>query len=397
MLRKIRIAGTGCALIDNLFNNVRFHDKEIQPYLSKNAGDGGLSPGKLVFTNEFEKFAGKTVEEVLFEVSGRKAPDTYNIGGPCIVALIHAAQLTNHLQTEVLFYGAMGNDVNGKNLRRLLSKTPLDINNFAITSNTTPYTNVISDPDFAEGHGERIFINNIGAAWDFTPEHLDESFFAADICVFGGTALVPNIHDHLKEVLFHAKECGRFTVVNTVYDFRNEQRNPHKQWPMGENDHSYELIDLLITDYEEAIRLSGKSTIEGAMEFFIDKKTGAVIITHGANPITIYSSGRSMKTLPVSQLPVSERVKNELKMNSDNTGDTTGCGDNFVGGILASFVTQMQNEQKPDLIEACAWGVASGGFACFYLGGTYFEKTLGEKSEKIKAYYQDYMNQIKNK
>lgn len=84
-------------------------------------------------------------------------------------------------------------------------------------------------------------------------------------------------------------------------------------------------------------------------------------------------------------------------MNPDNTGDTTGCGDNFVGGILASFVTQMQNDQKPDLIEACAWGIISGGFACFYLGGTYFEKAPGEKSEKIKFYYQDYMDQIKNK
>jgi sugar/nucleoside kinase (ribokinase family) len=92
-------------------------------------------------------------------------------------------------------------------------------------------------------------------------------------------------------------------------------------------------------------------------------------------------------------LPVSEKVVNERK--NGQIGDTTGCGDNFVGGVIASIVTQMQSGAgHPDITEACSRGVVSGGYACFYLGGTYFEKKTGEKKAKMEPYYEAYKRQI---
>ena len=38
-------------------------------------------------------------------------------------------------------------------------------------------------------------------------------------------------------------------------------------------------------------------------------------------------------------MPVSEKVIDERK--NSQSGDTTGCGDNFVGGVIASVVTQI--------------------------------------------------------
>jgi D-lyxose ketol-isomerase len=38
--------------------------------------------------------------------------------------------------------------------------------------------------------------------------------------------------------------------------------------------------------------------------------------------------------------------------------------------------------------------VVSGGFACFYLGGTYFEEKTGEKRSKMEPYYDAYRKQI---
>jgi sugar/nucleoside kinase (ribokinase family) len=77
--------------------------------------------------------------------------------------------------------------------------------------------------------------------------------------------------------------------------------------------------------------------------------------------------------------------------------DTTGCGDNFVGGVIASVVNQLISEAgKPDMNEACSWGIVSGGFACFYMGGTYFEKKTGENITRIKPYYDKYRGQIFN-
>jgi sugar/nucleoside kinase (ribokinase family) len=92
-------------------------------------------------------------------------------------------------------------------------------------------------------------------------------------------------------------------------------------------------------------------------------------------------------------MPVSRKVIDELK--NAHGGDTTGCGDNFVGGVIASVVTQLQNGNKhPDIREACCWGVVSGGFACFYMGGTYFEEKPGEKRAKMEPYYDAYTKQI---
>ena len=47
-----------------------------------------------------------------------------------------------------------------------------------------------------------------------------------------------------------------------------------------------------------------------------------------------------------------------------------------------------------DLVEACAWGTVSGGFACFYPGGAYEERERGEKRKNISRYYSLYRKQI---
>ena len=81
--------------------------------------------------------------------------------------------------------------------------------------------------------GNVMFLNSIGAAWDYRPDELDDEFFNSDIVVFGGTALVPQIHDHMTTLLKKAKSKGCITIVNTVFDFRNEKANPSEKWPTG--------------------------------------------------------------------------------------------------------------------------------------------------------------------
>ncbi|NJK84842.1 MAG: hypothetical protein HC906_01540 [Bacteroidales bacterium] len=71
-MKKIRIAGAGCSLIDNLYNNIDFESKSFTKYLAKTSGDGGLSPGKLVFVEEFEEFSKRPINESLIEITGGK-------------------------------------------------------------------------------------------------------------------------------------------------------------------------------------------------------------------------------------------------------------------------------------------------------------------------------------
>ena len=211
--------------------------------------------------------------------------------------------------------------------------------------------------------------------------------------VFGGTALVPNVHDNLSDLLKKAKTGNAVTIVNTVFDFRSEKNDPSKRWPLGKSDESYCYLDLLITDKEEALRLSGATVIEQAIKFFISKKVSSFIITDGSRDITLYSDGRFFTPAGVTNMPVSERITEELTKFPG--GDTTGCGDNFTGGVIASMVNQMAHKAcQPDLREACCWGIVSGGFTCFYVGGTYLENYSGEKLKRIQPYYESYKLQM---
>jgi sugar/nucleoside kinase (ribokinase family) len=393
MSGKIIVSGVGCCLVDLLFNDINFGSDTIHPYLSLQRGDGGLTPGHLVFKEEFEKYSGSSFDLVLNKITGGKPYDKINIGGPSIVSLINVAQLIDKEQCEVRFYGRGGNDEIGKYLISSLQKTPVVLKDYKLINNQTPSTVVLSDPSYENGHGERMFINSIAAAWDYRPDELDDDFFNSDIVVFGGTALVPQIHDNMTSLLKKSRLKDCITIVNTVFDFRNEKANPSKKWPLGESDESYRYIDLLIADREEAFRLSGERDLQAAIRYFQDKKVSSLIITNGSKNISTYSDGRFFYTSGLKEMPVSQKVVNKLK--NAQGGDTTGCGDNFVGGVIASVVTQLQNGAKhPDLLEACCRGVVSGGFTCFYLGGTYFEEKAGEKRAKMEPFYDAYRKQI---
>jgi sugar/nucleoside kinase (ribokinase family) len=393
MKKKIVVSGVGCCLVDLLYNDIDFRSDAIRPYLSIERGDGGLTPGQLVFKEEFEKMSGSSFEAVLESLTGGRTHDKINIGGPSVVSLIHAAQMTNREQCEIRFYGRGGNDDNGRFLLSSLKMTPVVIRDFKLIDNQTPSTVVLSDPTFDNGHGERIFINSIAAAWDYRPEELSDDFFKTDITVFGGTALVPHIHDNMTSLLQKAKSNGCITIVNTVFDFRNEKLNPNKRWPLGESDLSYRYIDLLIADREEALRLSGETDLNSAIKFFQNKELSALIITNGSKNIFTYSDGRFLSRSQLNEMPVSQRIISEK--NDLSVGDTTGCGDNFVGGVISSIVNQIVSGiAHPDLKETCSRGIVSGGFACFYLGGTYLEDNPGEKRSKIEPYYDAYRKQI---
>jgi sugar/nucleoside kinase (ribokinase family) len=393
MSKKIIVSGIGCCLVDLLYNDIDFNSETVRLYLSKKRGDGGLTPGHLVFQEEFEKYCGKSFDTILKEITGDRTYDKINIGGPSIVSLINTAQLVDKEKCEVHFHGRGGKDEIGQYLLTSLKKTPVLLKDYKLIDNRTPSTVVLSDPAYDHGHGERMFLNSIGAAWDYRPDELDDDFFNSDIVVFGGTALVPQIHDHMTTLLKKARSRGCITIVNTVFDFRNEKANPSEKWPLGESDESYRYIDLLIADQEEAFRLSGEHDPQAAIKFFLEKKVSSLIITNGSKNISVYSDGLFFSECSLKEMPVSRKVIEELK-NSQG-GDTTGCGDNFVGGIIVSVVNQLSAGVKhPDIQEACCWGTVSGGFTCFYMGGTYFEENTGEKLARILPYYEAYKKQI---
>lgn len=389
------IAGTGCSLMDYLSTGIDFSGAAFDRYRSRTPGDGGLVPGQLVFAEGLEKFAGIPYEEVLQEITGGKPPTSKNLGGPSVVALVHAAQLLNPAGVPVSFYGVRGDDDVGRDLAGIVSRTPIHWDHYLQEPGHTPFTHALSDPSWDSGRGERSFVNSTGVAADFRSHHIDSSFFDHSITAFGGTALVPALHAELHKPVRRARTNGALTVVNTVYDFLNESRNPHRPWPIGDSEETYRHTDLLIVDAEEARRLSGTDTPEAAAGRFVEAGVSAVIITRGAEELYAVSRGGRFTPLEPAWFPVSHRAGEELHAGAGTDGDTTGCGDNFVGGVLYALAEQLRSgERTLDLHHAVSWGVASGGYACFFLGGTTIEHHRGEKLAAVTDYVRDYRRQI---
>jgi sugar/nucleoside kinase (ribokinase family) len=396
-MSQLKVSAIGCSLADYLYTGINFDSDSFKKYLSHKEGDGGLNPGHLVFVADLEKFSGRDFPLILNELTGGKEFDGFNLGGPAIVGVINAAQLLYGSNVDFNFYGALGEDDTADRILDMISKTPVNISNYTKRAGTSPYTRVLSDPDHHNGKGERTFINNVGACEDYTPNMVGDDFFDADVLFFGATALVPGIHDHLTSMLKRGKENNCINIVTTVFDFRNEKSNPDKRWPLGESDESFELIDLLIVDWDEALKISGKKDFVDASQFFIDMGVKSFIITHGAHDFFIWSNGKFFKEYPLTAFPICAAIDAELEAHPEKRGDTTGCGDNFAGGALASVVKQLVAGKKAgelEIADACAWACASGGFACFTLGGTYHEKTPGEKLSFVKPLHQAYLEQI---
>lgn len=387
----IKIAFTGCGLGDFIYKNVDFSSEAFKTYASTTPGDGGLTPGKLVFTEELEKHSVKSIEEILTDLCGMKQYDTFNIGGPALVSSICTAQLLYSSEAEIRYYGAFGNDDKANVMLDLLKKLPINIENLSLLDAETPYTNVLSDPNYNQGKGERTFINNIGAAGLFDASFLNDDFWKSDMLVFGGTAIVPELHNNLTQLLLYAKYIGALTIVTTVYDFINEQKSPDKPWPLGDTSKSLALIDLLIMDMEEALRISGATFFEQVSNYFKTNGSSAFIITHGSEPTYIYSSGKRFDAIETT-LPICNWIADEFNKNPELRGDTTGCGDNFAGATIASIAQQLlSNNKQISLEKAAVMGTLGGGFACYTVGGVYQENFAGQKMEKLSEMYEKYM------
>lgn len=389
-MKEFKLSFTGCGLCDFIYNNVDFNSNIIQKYRSKFNGDGGIAPGKLVFTPDLEKFCNKSFEDILIEITNSKTYNSINIGGPALVGAICASQLLYNNYIDVSFYGAVGNDNNGSLMSELIKATNIENLHFKKFDGTTPYTTVLSDPNYNNKKGERSFVNNIGVANNLTPQHLNQDFWESQMLVFGATALVPNLHLQLHNMLQKAKNTNTFTVVTTVFDFINESKNKGKAWPLGDTKLSLPLIDLLIMDFDEALAISGTNNIDNAIDFFINNNCNAFIITHGSEPSYVYSSGKTL--LAVScYMPVCNWITEQNSENKNKIGDTTGCGDNFAGATIASIAKQLyEGNKKPSLVEAAIKGNAAGGFTCYHLGGTYFESYKGEKQNLINVIAKKY-------
>jgi len=399
--KNFTINATGCCLVDTIYQGISFSTNEFKGLMRTPDDPRGLTPGQLVFREDLEEMSELSLDEIVCRLNKHAVLPVKNIGGPAIVALIAASQMLENKAVSISFSQFFGNDENGQLILNILKNSApnISISHYTEVQESTAETLVLSDPDFDEGEGggERTFINTIGSAGLFTPQDLSENFFSADMVLFGGTGLTPIIHENLTELLQKAHEKDAITIVTTVYDFLNEKKSSGTHWPLGRSVKSYQLIDLLITDKEEAMRLSGQDSVEKAIVQFRKWGLGAVVITSGANPVCGYADpgNKIFKVEKTLNIPVSALVDKEIAEGLVG-GDTTGCGDNFAGGVITSIASQLTDGGAKGMLklsEAVQLGVCTGGAARYHIGGVMQEEKAGMKNDLVNRLFAAYKEQ----
>lgn len=391
----MRISALGCCLIDYLYADYDYRSEEFQNLLSTQTGDGGLIKGGLVFAEDLEEFTGKPFPELFDTLVGGTFPTT-NLGGPAIISLIHASQILHKKPVSCRFFGIVGNDKENELIRNHIGKTDVEATFIELDDHPTPTTYVLGDRRAQGGKGERSFVNVIGAAGELHEKDIPKELFDTDLFILGGTALVPSLHEELDALLARAKQAGAMTIVGTIFDFKNEKKNPSGRWPYGKKD-AYTLTDLLVCDAQEAIRMSGTADIESSARWFMQVGVPAFIITHGAKDIITWSSAESLfGATNLKSYPVCKHVDEMLHEDPTLLMDTTGCGDNFLGGVIISIT--LQRLASPggilDLEDAVVWGGSSGGLALLFHGGMFHETDTGQKEQLLLPIVDAYKKQL---
>ena len=395
-MKKYSVSVAGFLVLDTIFTGIDFGSDSFRRYRSADSGDGGLEPGRLTFAGDLAAFAGKAFDGVLADLTGGRKCAGENLGGPAIVGAVNAAQILYDADMEIRFYGLSGDDARAARLRGILAGFPVKLT-LRPEHGATPATYVLADETAHDGKGERTFISDVGVGGIAAAGELPAAFFSARTAWFGGTALVPPLHAKLSHHLARAKAAGMTTVVNTIFDFAAEKASPGQPWKLGDGSpETYRNIDVLLMDWDEACRLSGTSDTAGIARFFSSSGVSAYAVTHGAKQFYLASDGRLFEPLAFTALPVSALADRELAEHPEKRGDTTGCGDNFAGGFVASLLRQSAEgkEGKLSIFDAAAWAAASGGFGCFTLGGAYREREPGEKYRILKRFHDDWLRQI---
>jgi sugar/nucleoside kinase (ribokinase family) len=391
----MRISGVGCCVLDALFEVPPGEgEARMARYLSRDHGDGGLVRGAAVLRRALEERHRRPAAELVAEISGG-ARANLKLGGVAAAAVIAAAQLLRGEEILVRLYGNLSDGEDGARVRRLLGRTPVSIDRMGTRPGRFPCTYILNERGGA-GYGERTFICETGTsdALAMSPEELDREFFESEVTLFSAMWWEPRLHAHLTSLLQECKRAGSLTVVGTAFDpARGHLRG---RWALGDSDDAYRHVDALVMDRTEALLHSGEADLSGALDFFRRAGVGACVVTQGVEPVHYWSGGKAFAPAE-GQLPVPAAILRDKASGALPSGDSVGCGDNFVGGLVSSTALQLRRGGPLSLREAVILGNLAGGIASTHSGGVLDERYPGEKRDLVERYRRPYEEQLARK
>lgn len=255
------------------------------------------------------------------------------------------------LDVDTALVARVGADVFGDRTRELLAEAGVDTGAVRVVDEPTGVSVILSALD------DRAILTLTGALAGVTA---DEVLAAADGAAhvhFASYFLTPALARELPSALAALRERGITTSLDTNWD-------PAERWEGVEA--CLPVLDLLLPNAAEAIALAAALGVDAA-----DAETAArALAAHG--PAVIVKDGAA------GGLAVTNgRVMRAAGLSLDVV-DTTGAGDSFDAGFLASWIEQ------GDVARALRWAAVAGSLSTRGAGGTGGQATRAEVGQYVE-------------
>ena len=269
-------------------------------------------------------------------------------GAPMNVAAAIAA-----LGGRVSVAAKVGDDPFGKHLVEVLNEFNVDTKHIIASAEhftTFAFVSLMEN-------GERDFYFNRGADGMLNDEEVSSiDVNAFSIAHFGSaTGFLPGpLQQAYANLLQKASQKGLFISFDPNYRHllfgNNQQEFIRRSWEFIQQSDFIKLSD------EEAIMITGTSSVEAAMKIFFTRTKAVIAVTIGKDGTLLGYRGRTITVPSISIEPV----------------DTTGAGDAFVGAVLFQL-SQYEPDAirvlpETDWIEIFSNANKAGARTCEYMG-----------------------------
>lgn len=241
------------------------------------------------------------------------------------------------LGVDVATVGAVGRDALGTFIRQAMTQAGVNTQALKTVEDAQTSASILPiRPD-----GSRPALHVVGANSCIRVEDLPEEELAdAQVLHLGGLCLMDGVDgEPAAALLKRMRELGVTTTVDCL--------------PRGE-DSDYDALlpvlpymDFFFPSYEDALAIAGADNRQDAVDYFLDRGVGTLVITMGGEGVSISQRGAEEIRLPAYDV---------------NVVDTTGCGDAFSAGFIAGLVDGLSTTL------AAEFGLATGSMVATGLG-----------------------------
>ena len=214
------------------------------------------------------------------------------------------------LGTETTLYSAVGEDAFGAFALDYAEKLGVSTQWIKTTDGPTSVTAVLIHPD-----GERSFVVQRGASHELKERQISDDLLRQyDLLYIGSACGIPGLDgEGLTKLLHRAKVLDCKTAMDITGN--PTRRSAAQLLPALPN------LDFFLPSAYEAMDLSGRDSPGKAADYFHEKGVPVVAVKMGGQG-ALLSAGGKQEVFPAYEGPVV---------------DTTGAGDAFVAGFLASL------------------------------------------------------------